>query len=272
MAERKVRTCAVMYKRNLAPGIQRLLRFDADGNPSKMFAGEAADLLNVRQRVYAPGSAIVHQGDVSETVRLVRSGWVFSAIELENGTRQILDIFLMNDLVEPMTVDRYSHVSLHAVDYVTALEFPYDGIALLLARWPERARYFAAEAARLRAIRMERIVSLGRRDATRRTAHLFLEFAERVKPGDSQPAAEYECPLTQADLSDILGMTAIHINRTLRELREMQFVTFRNGNVSIHDRKGLADFAGFSPGYLARPVRLASCPQKDGPSEPSARR
>jgi len=245
----------MMHKRNVAPEILRLLCLEPDSGQSAAFIEEMSSLLNVRQRVYMPGGAIVRQGDVSETVRLVRSGWVFSAIELENGTRQILDIFLTNDFVEPMTIERLSHVSLHAVDYVTVLEFPYDSMALLLTRWPERARYLAAEAARLRAIRMERIVSLGRRDATRRTAHLFLEFASRIAPQETGSAVEYDCPLTQVDLSDILGMTAIHINRTLRELREMQYVTFRNGNVIIHDRRRLADFAGFNPGYLLRPVR-----------------
>lgn len=248
----------MMHKRNLAPEIQRLLHLDTESGQSRPFADEAADILNVRQRVYGPGGAIVRQGDISEAVRLVRSGWIFSAIELENGTRQIIDVFLANDFIEPMTIDNLSHTSLHAVDYVTLLEFPFDGMVMLLSRWPERARYLAAEAARLRAIRMERIVSLGRRDATRRTAHLFLEFAERVRPGETGLTVEYDCPLTQADLSDILGMTAIHINRTLRELREMQYVTFRNGSVTIHDRRRLADFAGFNSGYLLRHVKAAS--------------
>lgn len=245
----------MMHKRNLAPELQRLLRLEPESDQARSFADEAADTLNVRQRVYAPGSAIVHQGDDTETVRLVRSGWVFSAIGLENGTRQILDVFLANDFIEPMTIDGQSHVSLYAVNYVSLLEFPFEGISLLLAKWPERARFLAAEAARLRAIRMERIVSLGRRDATRRTAHLFLEFAERVRSGKPSAVVDFDCPLTQADLSDILGMTAIHINRTLRELREMQYVTFRNGSVTIHDRRRLAEFAGFNAGYLQRPLR-----------------
>lgn len=241
-----------MHQQKLAPELQQLLCVERDSDSQRVFADEAAQLLSVRQRVYAPDSTIVHQGDASGTVRVVRSGWVISAMELENGTRQIIDIFLKGDIIEPMTIDRLSHVSLHAVDYATLLEFPNEGIGLLLSRWPDRAQYLAAAAARLRAIRMERIVSLGRRDATKRTAHLFLELAERSTPATAGPTLEYECPLTQADVADALGMTAIHINRTLRELRELQYVTFRNGSVVIHDKRRLSEFAGFNGGYLKK--------------------
>lgn len=242
----------MMHQHRLAPELQQLLCVETDSDSHRVFADEAAQLLSVRQRVYAPDSTIVHQGDPSNTVRVVRSGWVISAVELENGTRQIIDVFLKGDIIEPMTIGRLSHVSLHAVDYVTVLEFPFEGIGLLLARWPDKAQHLAAATARLRAIRMERIVSLGRRDATKRTAHLFLELAERSVSAPAGPTIEFECPLTQADVADILGMTAIHINRTLRELRELQYVTFRNGSVVIHEKRRLGEFAGFNSGYLKK--------------------
>ena len=105
----------------------------------------------------------------------------------------------------------------------------------------------------MRAIRLERIVSLGRRDATRRTAHLLLEFGERLQPNSDAAEVEYNCPLTQADLADCLGMTAIHINRTLRELREMGMLVFKGGSVTIFHRNRVAAFAEFNPAYLKRP-------------------
>ncbi|KAJ0344357.1 hypothetical protein COL154_014020 [Colletotrichum chrysophilum] len=185
-------------------------------------------------------------------IRLVKTGWMCSSVELANGSRQIIDIFLRGDIIEPMALDGMSHVTLQAVGYATTAEFPYGAWNHGPPMKTDRLKFFAAEFARMRAIRLERVISLGRRDATRRTAHLLLEFAERLFPASASSMVEYDCPLTQADLADTLGMTAIHINRTLRELREMKFLVFKGGTVTIFDRRPVADFAEFNPIYLKR--------------------
>jgi len=226
--------------------------FNRNGDKNSHAAFDAYAPANVRQRVYAPGSVVINRGDPSTTIRLVKSGWIYSSVELANGSRQIVDIFLRGDFIEPMALSGTSHVTLQAVDYATTAEFPYSAWNNGPPAKADRVEFFAAEFARMRAIRLERVVSLGRRDATRRTAHLLLEFAERLQPGRPSFSVEYECPLTQADLADILGMTAIHINRTLRELREMKFLIFKGGTVCIFDTRPVADFAEFSTTYLKR--------------------
>lgn len=213
---------------------------------------EAHAPASVRQRVYGPGSVVVNRGDPSDMIRLVKTGWMCSSVELANGSRQIVDIFLRGDFIEPMALDGASHVTLQSVGYATTAEFPYAAWESGSLMKVDRLKSFAAEFARMRAIRLERVVSLGRRDGTRRTAHLLLEFAERLHPSNGSPLVEYDCPLTQADLADTLGMTAIHINRTLRELREMKFLVFRGGTVTIFDKRPVAEFAEFNPTYLKR--------------------
>jgi hypothetical protein len=104
--------------------------------------------------------------------------------------------------------------------------------------------------ARLNAIHVEHLVNLGQRGAAARAAHFFLELAERAKPGNRDVTINFECPLTQTDLADTLGMTAIHFNRTLRDLRLLGFMTFRKGTVLIKDRPRLAKLADFNPDYL----------------------
>ncbi len=210
------------------------------------------DIPNARQRVYSPGSAVLNRGDTVATTRLVKTGWMHSAIELANGSRQIVDIYLRGDVIEPMLLDGKSHVSLRAVDYVTTTEFRYEDFIDAVTTKAELAKLFSREIARMRAIRLERIISLGRRDATRRTAHLLLEFGERLQQVGDADELDYSCPLTQADLADCLGMTAIHINRTLRELREMGMLVFKGGNVTIFNRHRVAEFAEFNPAYLKR--------------------
>jgi len=228
----------------------RFFRFDELPGHGADAAALAAEILDVRVRVYSPDTPILHEGERSFCVRFLKSGWVYSDTQLRDGTRQIVDIYIAGDLVEPPTVGGHSRVSVHAVDYTTLYEIPFTGLMPLLKRWPGIADRFTGAAARLNAIHVERLISLGKRDATARVAHLLLELAERVQPGSTEIQVEFPCPLTQIDLADALGMTAIHFNRTLRDLRLLGLVVMRKGTIIISNRFRLAQIAEFSPEYL----------------------
>jgi len=99
-------------------------------------------------------------------------------------------------------------------------------------------------------IMAEHLVNLGRRSALARTAHLLLELGERLKVAGQVDNQGYDCPLTQYDLADALGLTAIHINRMLRELREYGLLSLRRNRVEFLDYAGLVELAQFDGKYL----------------------
>ena len=105
-------------------------------------------------------------------------------------------------------------------------------------------------ASRRSAIFQQHLTNLGRRSAMKRTAHLLLELHARLDMVSQQDGAGYVCPLTQYDLADALGLTPIHVNRMLRELRERELLEFRHGHVHFLNRPSLIDFAEFDPDYL----------------------
>lgn len=119
------------------------------------------------------------------------------------------------------------------------VDFPRLGAALLWATSRDEAMV------------VEHLVNVGRRSALERTAHFFLELAERLSLIGEATTEEFKCPLSQFVLADALGLTAIHVNRVLRQLREENLLTLRDGTVHIHDLKGLKKLAGFQGGYLA---------------------
>jgi CRP-like cAMP-binding protein len=82
-----------------------------------------------------------------------------------------------------------------------------------------------------------------------------LDLAERLSLIGEATTEEFKCPLSQFVLADALGLTAIHINRILRQLRELNLLTLREGTVHVHDLKGLKKLAGF-PGWLPGCQRL----------------
>lgn len=105
-------------------------------------------------------------------------------------------------------------------------------------------------ASRDQAMVVEHLVGVGRRDADARMAHFLLELGSRLTLVGLGDNAGYDCPLTQYHLADALGLSAIHVNRTLRRLREKGLMTFREGRVQFEDRRGLITLANFDPAYL----------------------
>ncbi len=115
---------------------------------------------------------------------------------------------------------------------------------------PRLAAAILWAASRDEAMVVEHLVGIGRRSALVRTAHLLIELGQRLQLVGLGSEAGYACPLSQYDLADALGLTAIHVNRVLRQLRERRLATFRGGRVELHDLPGLQALAEWHGGYL----------------------
>ena len=97
---------------------------------------------------------------------------------------------------------------------------------------------------------VEHLVGIGRRNALERTAHFLLELSARLMLVGQGTREGFACPLSQYLLADALGLSAVHVNRVLRELREEGLLTFQKGQVTIHDFDGLVTLAEFDRAYL----------------------
>ena len=97
---------------------------------------------------------------------------------------------------------------------------------------------------------VEHLVGIGRRSAAERMAHFLLELGARLALVGMGSKAGYACPLTQSHLADALGLSAVHVNRVLRQLREDGLATFRDGHVTFDDYGRLVELAEFDPAYL----------------------
>ena len=100
------------------------------------------------------------------------------------------------------------------------------------------------------AITREWLVNVGHRTAFERIGHLVCEMFTRLESVGLTHEHAFELPLTQAELGDTLALSAVHVNRTLMELRRLKLVTFQNRQVVIHDFNALQSAAGFDPSYL----------------------
>jgi CRP-like cAMP-binding protein len=94
------------------------------------------------------------------------------------------------------------------------------------------------------------MVGLGRRSAHQRIAHVLCEMALRFKAVGLGDEGGYELPATQAELADALGLTAVHVNRVLQDLRRSELIVLRGRTLTILDWDGLQHAGEFDPGYL----------------------
>ena len=114
---------------------------------------------------------------------------------------------------------------------------------------PRLGMAFLWAASRDEAMVVEHLVGVGRRSALVRTAHFLVELGLRLELAGLGSRAEFACPFNQYMLADAVGLTAIHINRVLRQLRELRLLTFRDGRIVFHDF-AVRQLAGHHSGYL----------------------
>ena len=145
---------------------------------------------------------------------------------------------------------RTSDHSFEPIVDIEAAEVLTSDLLEAFTQTPRLATAILWAASRDEAMVVEHLVGIGRRDAGARMAHFLLELASRLALVGMGSKEGYDCPLTQYHLADTLGLSAVHVNRVLRQLREEGLVTFRDAHVTFHDYGGLVDLAGFDPAYL----------------------
>jgi len=112
------------------------------------------------------------------------------------------------------------------------------------------AEAFYCETLAMSSIQREWALNLGRRDALERVAHVICELFERLKVVGLVERSSFAFPITQMDMADATGLSVVHVNRTLQELRASGLITLRDRNLTIHDFQTLSNTAMFNPNYL----------------------
>jgi CRP-like cAMP-binding protein len=197
------------------------------------------------------GKQLTEEGQTEHKAFVLHDGWACSYKLLPNGGRQIISFPIAGDIVGLRSV--LLRTADHSFSALTdAVVSPVEGTHVLrcVIDFPRLGAALLWAASRDEAMVVEHLVNIGRRNAIERTAHFFMELAERLTLIGHATETEFKCPLSQFVIADALGLTAIHVNRVLRELRELDLLTVRKGRVRIHDLDRLRKLAGFQGGYL----------------------
>ena len=209
-------------------------------------------------RLVPAGGMLYAQGERNEAVFTVVEGWVFLHHILGDGRRQILDFLLPGDFCGALSGAAAG--AAHAAEALTEAAvavLPRSALPAMFANEPGYGEAFVARMAGALRCAHDSLVDAGRRSAIEAVAHLLLRLDARVRAAADEPGrAEIDFPLTQEHIGDALGLTAVHVCRTLRVLRERKIATLARMRLRIDDRTRLAETACVEP--ARRPAAFPS--------------
>jgi CRP-like cAMP-binding protein len=204
----------------------------------------ALDGLLAGERSYRKGTIIRTERENAGDMFVVRRGWLFCSMLLEDGRRQIIRFHLRGDLLGGDSL-----VFAEAPDAIVALTdcevqlIDKARFGRIFAEQPRLAALLFAMKQVDRVQLTDRMTSLGRSSAKGRVAALLLWIANRVKMADAASGDSIPVPMTQEEIGDATGLTAVHVNRTMRALVEQGLIARSAGAIRILDPARLARVA-----------------------------
>jgi CRP-like cAMP-binding protein len=202
-------------------------------------------------RDHPAGRTIVRAGSTLSASTLLIDGIVCRYKDLADGQRQIMELHVAGDFVDlhGFLLKRLDH-NIGTMTPVRIALVPHSALRGITETHPHLGRMLWFSTLLDAAIHREKILSIGRRSAMARIAHILCELLVRLRLVGLAEEDGYSLPLTQADLADVTGLTSVHVNRMLKRLRDDKLLTFRGGRVTIADWEGLQRVAEFDPTYL----------------------
>lgn len=217
---------------------------------------DALDLATARPRRVPPKHDLIREGDRPGPLFVMLEGWAYRYKVLPNGARQVLAYLMPGDACDLHIglLDEMDH-SIQTLTRALVATVGREQMEGIFEAHPAvaKAMYIAqlVDEGTMRAW----ITSMGRRSSIERVAHLICELYIRARSIGLRTEPTFDLPLSQALLADSLGMTPVHLNRVLKELRLQEAMTLRRGCLSITNVGKLIRIAGFDDNYLHRRMR-----------------
>ena len=207
--------------------------------------------LASRSHLIRADEVVVRSGDELRSSVLLLDGWLAQCKDLPGGERQITLLNIAGDFADlhGLVLRRIDH-DVVALSECRIAIIPHERLRELTREYPRIGEAYWFSTSVDGAMHRELNLSLAQRSAIARMAHLFCELHARLKLVDRARPDGFDFPLTQREIAECLGLTVVHANRTLQELRRRGLVELENRRLTILDRRGLAGLAEFDPAYL----------------------
>lgn len=213
--------------------------------------GVVADALSA-PRPLRPGVDLLREGEATDRIHVLTDGWAYRYKTKRDGVRQVVAVLLPGDCAN------LDSVAFPRTDYAVRALTPAriatvrrDRLEKLADERSDVARALARAAMAENAVLSQWALRLGRQSAIGRLAHLLCEMSARLGDGDA-PADRFELPMTQELIADTIGLTPVHVNRTMQQLRAGGLIATTGRTVAVPDQARLRVAGEFDPAYLHR--------------------
>jgi CRP-like cAMP-binding protein len=232
------------------PHIRLIAKLEAIGTVTEAEKAALAR-LPFRLRSFAENADLVRQGDAPPECCLIVEGFVCRYKLLGEGQRQIMSFHLPGDIpdLQSLHLNVMDH-SVSALTPVTAAFIPHDSMHALTREHPGITALFWRDTLIDAAIFREWLAGVGRRTAKTRIAHAICEVYLKLRAVDLASDGGFELPITQVELADALGLSPVHVNRVVQELRAEGLIASKGRFVTISDWERLKAVGDFDPTYL----------------------
>ncbi len=204
-----------------------------------------------RLRKFGPRVDIVREGERPKDVQLVVAGWACRYKQLEDGRRQVVSFFLPGDSCDlNVFILREMDHSIGSITDCTIADLSRDFFEEISVAYPRIVTALWWESLVDAAIQREWTLNLGQRTALERMAHLLCELFFRLRLAGLTNGDGCDFPLTQADLADASGLSKVHVNRTLQELRSANLIVLKGRTLVVPDLRRLMNAGLFNANYL----------------------
>jgi len=204
------------------------------------------EAIQTERKRFRKGAEIVRIGDLYKAVSVMCEGWAYRCHTFSNGRRQILGFVLPGDFIAlHVNFPRAADHSVVAIAESTVARIPFDRIEEIHRHHPRIAAALSYSTAVDHMRLGAHVARLGRRDAYERMAHFLLELWDRLNVANGTVSDSFDLPLTQEEIGDLLGMTVVHVNRTLKRLDTSGLIVRQRRRIRIADLaelKALADY------------------------------
>ena len=206
----------------------------------------ALDRLEDQDRTFRRGSVVISESGSARELFIVRSGWLHSSVVLGNGSRQIMRFHFQGDILGlPLLAFEDSPETVTAVTDAVLCPFSRERLAAIIAEHPRVAALLLSMAVAGRVALADRLASIGRTSARARVSSLLCELYRRLRLLGLADDGGIPLPLTQEDIGDATGLTAVHVNRMMRGLAEDGLIDRIGGQLHILDEARLCVEANF---------------------------
>jgi len=211
--------------------------------------------LPVTRRSFAKDGFIVREGETGSSCSLLLKGFAYRQKFVGDGARQIISLHIPGEFVDLQNcLLLVADHNVQSLDQSDLAQIPKTALLELASRYSSIAKAMWLDTLVDASIFREWVVNVGRRDARTRIAHLLCELALRLEASGMSRDGVYQFPLTQEQLADATGMTAVHTNRTLQALRKDGLIRLTSSALIVLDWERLRDVGDFSPRYLHHAV------------------